>query len=250
MQTTLSTTKKVTVIYQQIVSSLLFLLISFSSFAAEDLASFCFKRTTNLAEAQKSLQFLLLPKEQIFLRPDDNCMDVNTSTDRSKLLEKFLSKRYNLIEETGVSKETSDLTKKNCQIELTTTRKKNIISTDAQLGITKLPNAATGSLSQNEVSVSQLLLGLGKPGMLELEGKTLYVTCSGGHRGFYQLEFYYSEEFRSKVSTELTVKQGEVINIGSISNNLNEKSKTLGLPESSYRVTNGSENINYELMIK
>ena len=165
-------------------------------------------------------------------------------------MEKYLSKRYTLIAETGVSKDQEDLTKKNCQIELTTTRLKNINNLDAQVGITSPPNASKGSFTQNEVSVSQLLLGLGKQGMLELEGRTLYVTCSGGTRGFYQLVFYYSEQYRSKVSTELTIKQGEPVNIGNITNDLNTKSKTLGLPESSYSTTTGSENINYELQIK
>lgn len=247
MLTILFTIKKATVIYQ-LISSLLLILISSSSFAAEDLASFCFERTTNLAVAQKSLEFLLLPREQVFLRPADHCFDVNTSTDRSKLLEKFLSKRYTLIAETGVSKDLVELSNSNCQIELKTSRKKKVNTTGASIGANN--SAATGTIEQNEVSTSQLLLGPGKPGILDLEGRSLNVTCSGGHRGIYQLVFYYSEQWRSKVSTEVTASPGETINIGNITNELDSKNKSLGLSESSYQKTTGTENINYELQIK
>ncbi len=223
-----------------------------TSFASEDLVSFCFDRTTNLKEAQSSLEFLLLPREKVFLRKADNCFDVNTSTDRSMLLEKFLSKRYNLIAETGVSKnetrELENLNKSNCQIEFKTTRKKKANTTGAAIGANS--SASSGTIEQNETSTSQLLLGLGKPGVLDLEGRALHMTCSGGLSGYYQLVFYYSEELRSKVSTEITARQGELINIGGITNDLNTKSKTLGLPESSFGTTSGSENINYELLIK
>lgn len=224
--------------------------MSFSTFAGDDLASFCFERSTNLIEAQKSLQFLLLPKEQVFLRMEDNCFEVTTSTDRSKLLEKFLSKRYTLVAETGVSKEVEDLTKKNCQVELTTTRKKKVSDIKAQIGLINDPKASVSSQSQDEVTVSQLLLGMGIPGVLEVNGKALHITCSGGYKGFFQLVFYYSEQSRAKVSTEMTVKQGEAVSVGNIVNELNEKSKSLGLPESSYSKASGFENINYELQIK
>lgn len=201
-----------TVIYQQLISSLLLiLLISSPSYATDDLVSFCFQPSTQLAEAQKSLEFLLLPREQVFPRPADHCFDVSTSTDRTKLLEKFLRKRYTLVAETGVS---------------------------------------SGSSEQNEVSTSQLLLGMGKPGTLDLFGRSLSVECRGGHRGIYQLVFSYSELWRSKVSTEVSVKQGEVVNVGSITNELDNKSKMLGLPETIYQVSKGSENISYELQIK
>ena len=242
MQMILSTIKKVTVIYL-LISSLLFSLVSLQSFASEELASFCFKSATSLSEARQSLEFLLLPREKIFLRKNDNCFDVNTSTDRSNLLEKFLSKRYTLIAERGPEMTSMS----NCHMEFKTTRKKKVNTTGASIGATN--SAATATIEQNESSTSKLLLGLGKPGVLDLEGRSLQMICSGGLRGIYQLVFYYSEEMRSKVSTEVTAKQGEVVNIGGIVNDLNTKSKTLGLPESIYNTTSETENISYELMI-
>ncbi len=186
---------------------------------------------TNLAEAQKSLEFLLLPKEHVFLRPKDHCFDVSTSVDRTNLLEKFLSKHYTLIGESHETRtlDVGNLNNQNCQLELKTIKKKNVDITKAKAGAVN--SASTDSEKLSEVSTSQILLGLGKPGSLELEGRSLYVECSGGVRGIYQLIFSYSEAYKGKVSSQLTVRQGEVVNISSITNDLNIKSKTLGLPE-------------------
>jgi hypothetical protein len=248
---TLFTIKKATVIYL-LISSIIFTLSCSLSFATEDLASFCFKRPINLVEAQKNLEFLLLPHEQIYLRTKDYCIDVNTSTDRAKLLEKFLRKSYTLVEETRIRRPLVEgsLNNQNCQLELKTTKKKKVENTDAQVGIKNGIAISSGVETASEVSTSEILLGLGKPGFLEMDGHSLYVECSGGGRGIYQLVFSYSELYRSKVSSEVTVKQGESVQIAQITNDLNNKSKMLGLPESIYQEAAGSENINYELQIK
>ncbi|MBC7712799.1 MAG: hypothetical protein H7177_05645 [Rhizobacter sp.] len=165
-------------------------------------------------------------------------------------MEKFLRKRYTLVAETEGTKDLASgmLNNQNCQLELKTTKKKKVESTNARAGNTN--NISSVSKDFAEVSTSQILLGLGKPGILELEGKSLYVECSGGPRGIYQLLFSYSEQYKAKVSTQVTVRQGEPVQIAQITNDLNNKSKTLGLPESIYQEAAGSENISYELQIK
>jgi hypothetical protein len=192
----------------------------------------------------------LLPREHVFLRTGDHCFDVNTSTDRSNLLEKFLSKHYNLIAENNGRKalNSENLNNQNCQLELKTTKRKKQDSTSVSLG--KFSSASKGTNDFSEVSTSQILLGLGKSGSLELEGRSLNVECSGGGRGIYQLVFFFSEENRAKINTQMSVKKGEVVQIASITNDLNNQTKTLGFPQSVYQEVSGSENINYELQIK
>lgn len=242
----LSTIKKATAIYR-LISSLLFIVLSFPSYASEDLVSYCFEQTTNLAEAQKNLAFLLLPKEKVFPRPEQNCFDVLTSTDRSKLLEKFLSKRYTLISEPGMPSATESIQAQQCQLELKTTKTKEVNTRDFRLGRTS--NARVGTRSTQEVSTSQILLGSGRPGSLELEGRSLYIECRKTESGIYQLIFSYSEIYRAKVSSEVNVKKGESVQIAQITNDLASKSKTLGLPQSLYRDIEGQENISYELKV-
>ena len=241
----LLTIKKATAIYRQIIS-FLFIILSFQTLASQDLVSYCFEQNTNLKEAESSLSFLLLPREKVFPRPEQNCFDVITSTNRSNLLEKFLSKRYTLINEKsrGISE---NIQAQQCQIELKKTKKLEINTKDFRLGSSN--KASVGSQLTHEVSTSQLLLGSGLSGTLELEGRSLYIECKKMNSGIYNLTFSYSEIYRTKVSSEVSVKRGEVVQIAQITNELDSKSKTLGLPQSLYQTTQGQENISYELKI-
>lgn len=230
---TLFTIKKATAIYR-LISSLLFIVFSFSSYASEDLVSYCFEHTTNLKEAESSLSYLLLPREKVFSRPEQNCFDVLTSTDRANLLEKFLSKRYTLIAEGGkTTPETFQA--QQCQLELKTTKNKQVNTKDFRLGHAN--KAKVGSSTTQDVSTSQILLGSGRPGTLELEGRSLYIECRKSTTGIYQLVFSYSEIYRTQVSSEISVKRGEVVQIAQITNDLDTKSKTIGLPQSLYQTT-------------
>jgi hypothetical protein len=233
-----SITKKATAIYLRISSLLLFLFFN-QSFAAEDLASFCFEKNVSLKEVEESLTFLLLPREHVFPRPKDLCLDVNTSTDRSKLLEKFLSKRYTLIPEGEISplKEASELQKEQCAIEFTTAKQKEVRT--AHIGVTE-------SRTTKETSVAKLLLGFGTPGTLDLEGRSLTIECRKGAKGDYQLIFSSNESTKSKVSSEVSVKQNEVVQVGQIIRDLNEKNKALGIP---YKEVEGEDKITYELKV-
>ena len=212
--------------------------------------SFCFSPNTDLNEAKQSLSFLLLSKEKVFPREKDNCFDVLTSTDRSKLLEKFLRKRYSLVGDVIEESGPIDLQDQHCQLELKTTRIKKVAATDLKLGKKKHVKAAVSTERIQEVSVSQLLLGLGRPGSLDLEGKSLYVECRKGATGAYQLIFSYSEEYKARVSSEVSVKKGEALQVAQVSRDLAEKSKTLGLPETLYKEVEGQDEISYELQIK
>lgn len=218
------------------------------SFAQEDLASFCFPKSTNLKNASDSLGFLLLPKERVFPRPQDNCFDVNTSTDRAKLLEKFLRKRYTLISETEGLSNAAKVETQHCQIEFTTKRTKNTDSKEIQIGVQN--NTSAGSNSVQELSTASLLLGVGKPGSLELEGRSLFVECSTGGTGIFNLVFSYSELYRSKVSSSVTLRTNEPLEVAQVINDLNQKSKNLGLPQTQYYENVGTEKISYELKVR
>ena len=248
MLTILLIIKKATVIYL-LISSLLFILFSHQSFATEELTSFCFEPQDSLEQAKKSIEFLLLPKEQVVLRQQEHCFEIIISPDRSKLLEKFLLKRYTLLtNKAGHISGPGNLNNQNCQIELKTSKKKKVDSTKVLVGNVNAVSTKTNEIT--EVSSSQFLLGFGKPGTLDLEGHSLYIECTGGVRDIFQLTFSYNEEVKAKISTQVTLKRGELLQIAQVTNDLNSKSKTLGIPDSLYNESVGSENISYELEIK
>lgn len=236
--------KKVIVIYS-VKSSLFLIFLSLNSFAQDDLVSFCFEKKVSLSEAAKNLDFLLLPTEKIALRPGDHCLDVLTSPHRTKLLEKFLSKRYNIISETGVSGP-SEI--EHCRIDFKTLSNKKIETNNASLG--KVTNLGTSEQSRTEVSSAQLLLASGKQGSIEVYGRSLDIECKKGASGFYQLAFFFRDQAGNSARSEITVRESELVNVGSIVKELDEKNKTLGLPTSNVSETKGYENINYELKIE
>jgi hypothetical protein len=133
-------------------------------------------------------------------------------------------------------------------LELVTKRTNNTAAKDFRIGTQN--NASASENSVQEYSTAQILLGVGKPGTLELEGKSLYVECSKGATGVYNLVFSYSEMYRSKVSSTVSLRQNETLQIAQITKDLNQQSKTLGLPQSLYAETEGQENISYELKVR
>lgn len=232
------------------ISSLLFILLSFnfSTFAQEELASFCFNPPVNLSQVKEEVSFLLLPVEKVFLRSPDNCIDIATSSNRVKLLEKFLSKRYSLTEEPEMKAIAERMSNQHCRLELKTTRLKKTNGTQFIIG--QNSNAAASASNASEISTSELLLGLGKPGLLEIGARSLMVECRRGASGIYQLIFSFSEQSRAKVNTEISVKKDETVNIAQIENELDQKNKTLGIPQISYKEDAGKEQISYELKVK
>lgn len=110
--------------------------------------------------------------------------------------------------------------------------------------------AAAGTKDVKEVSSSELLLAFGRPGTLDLEGRSLQVECTKGASGVYQLTFSFSEQYRSRVSSSVSLKQGETLQVAQVTKDLTSQSKALGLPQALYEDIQGKENISYELRIK
>lgn len=237
--------KKVIVIYRLIIS-FLFIFLSLSIYATEGLISYCFDRTTNLKEAEVSLAFLLLAKEKVFQRPEQNCLDITTSGHRANLLEKFLSKRYSLVNPEGKSN-FKNLLEQQCQIEVRVTKSLQENGKDFRLG--HLNIAKQDSHTRQEVSTSQLLLGFGYPGTLEIGERSFYIECRKNEAGVYQLIFSYNESSRARVNSTISIKRGETVLLAQIINDLDTKSKILGFPQSLYQSAQGQEDISYELKI-
>jgi hypothetical protein len=236
--------KKVIAIYPIIIS--FFLLFSSSVWSNDDLLSYCFAGNVNLHEVKRELDFLLLPREKVAFRNGDGCIDIVTSNDRGKLLEKFLRKRYTLIAETSSTDSGVSKVMEHCRLEFKTTKQRQVDTKNAAIGVSNQLNA--GSNSRAEVSTSQILLGLGKPGSLDVGGQSLEVECRKGATGFYQLIFKQAGAGNS-IQSEASLRAGEVLNVGSIAKEINEKNKNIGIPQTSFQNTVGNEVTTYELKI-
>lgn len=145
-----------------------------------------------------------------------------------------------------MSARSENIQNEQCQIEMKTTRNRVVNTRDFRLGSTNRANAGTRSMQ--EVSTSQLLLGIGRPGTLELGRRSLYIECRKTDAG-YQLIFSYSEMYRMRVSSEVFVRKGEVVQVAQVTKDLDTKSRTLGLPQSLYENVEGQDNASYELKV-
>jgi hypothetical protein len=233
------------------------LLIGKYSYGAEDLASFCFESNVSLSNVKQSISFILLPEDRLSLRPEDNCLDIVTTPSRKTILNKFLSRKYNLLnsEEPTLTPERSE-----CRLEFKTTTKKKTNSNAANIG--QKNNLVTTSGNSIAVSTTELLLMAGRPGTLNINAQmvmpdkslldisqNLQVECRPLPHDNFELIFYFDAKDKATVSTTVQLKRGESLNIAGIKNTLDDKVKTLGIPQTTLGNTQSNEDISYDLKL-
>lgn len=239
--------KKATVIYR--VSSL-FLCLFISLFcsgaiAQSDINSYCFESDVALTSVERSVNFLLLPKDTVYLREEDHCIDIVTSPDRGKLFEKFLSGRYNLRREANPA---SFAEIETCQLVLKTTVKQKKESQTVKAGDKNTLSKSEDTMSSK--STIEMALGAGVPGEMTAGPERLKVTCRFFGGGKANLQFAFADKEKGGIATDITIAKGEWLNIGSILKDLNEKNKILGVPQAEVTTTTGKTETNYELQVK
>lgn len=211
-----------------------------TSFAAEDVASYCFEPEVSLDSVKHSIGFILLEKDTVSLRKDDNCMDVVIGEKRKIILDKYLSKRYKVRNDGP-----KDLPE--CHIELKTITKKKLNSNDFKLG--PKSNLIVNESSTNAVTTSEILLGAGFSGKLVTGEQSLQIECNPIGTEAFNLLFYFEEKNKAQVSTSVKLNKNEVMNLASVKKILDEKNKTLGIPQTAITKAEGTEETNYELKV-
>lgn len=236
--------RKVTVIYV-LISSLLFLGFLSQAFASEDVGSFCFERTTPVIKVEASISFLQTGNDKIQIRKDENCLDVYSSTDRLKLYEKMIYKNFSPIS-AGLTESLNDGFANQCRIELKEIKATSINETVARLGNnSKLKTAEKDA--QNSTR-SELLMTSGKRSILTAGDVNLFIECVKTKNEIYQLAFSLSD-ISGSIQTNVEVRVGEVVDLGGIVKELNEKSKTIGVPVTEIKTQSGTIKTKYELRV-
>lgn len=236
---TLFISKRVMLIYNLIIRFSLLVIVQ-SSFAADDMASFCFEPTVSLKAAKESIGFLLLPKDSVAIDEETHCLDIVTSDARKNLLEKYLSKKFKLIS-------AAPQEKGECHLELRTITTKKQEAQDFKLG--QKNNLSVNESSTNAVMTSEMLLGAGFAGTLATGIQILKVECRPSGDDAFDLVFFFEEKSRANVSTTVRLKKNEVMNIATVRQILDDKNKTLGIPQTAIVNNESTEEINYELKV-
>ncbi|MDD4973215.1 MAG: hypothetical protein PHY93_02640 [Bacteriovorax sp.] len=211
-----------------------------------------------MRDVYKSLKILLLPRDIVEFRDEDSCIDIVTSLDRGKLFEKYLSKRYSLKRDAGVSDrieaEKLPLNENDCRLDLKTTKKTKIDTSNFKIGEKNVLNK--GETANRSVNIMELLLGAGINGEIGIGEENLKVICQPFGSDSANLIFSYSEIKKTivnsqvLVSSQVIVKKGEWLNIASVLKDLNDKTKTLGIPQTEISQTTEKNETVYELQFK
>lgn len=210
----------------------------------QDLTSFCFEKNVSLSVVVDSLKVLMLPRDIIEKREEDNCIDLIAPPNRANLFEKFLIKRYSLIKDVKPSLNNID---QQCLLELKTTKKMKRV--DDQLKLGSKNSLKSSETEMTQVSSMDLLIGSGIPGELTAGPQQLSVICKiFGEKA--QLIFSFSEKEKASVKTEIMIKKNEWLNIASVIQELNDKVKTLGIPQSELGSAKGVQETIYEIQFK
>ena len=169
-------------------------------------------------------------------------MDIATSSDRGKLFEKFLGKRYDL------KREISEIKAQDCRLDLKTTKSIKIDTSRFKAGEKNLINK--GEASSKITSVMELLLGEGLPGEISVGLNQFKIICRLIGKESANLVISYAEKNQGNLNSEILVKKGEWTNIGSAVKELEDKVKTQGIPQTEIIQTKEKDEIVYELQLK
>jgi len=226
-----------------LITLVFFVFLASNLWADEGLESFCFERNVSLSQVEGAIIFLKKADDKIQKNETDHCLEISADTKRLPLFSKLINRRFQVIG--GDQVEVT--TKQHCKITLEIKRKKKVDGKNFQLG--EWTAAKVSNISEDEISTSDLVLMYGKSGSLSVTPRELQVECVKTHSGHFNLVFYFEEKNKSKLSTEVQINSGESLDIGTVTNQLNQKEKTLGIPQTTISEQVGNEETRYFLKV-
>ncbi len=188
--------------------------------------------------------FLKKADDKIQKNETDHCLEISADEKRLPLFSKLINRRFKVI---GGDEFEGSNNKKHCKITLEIKRKKNVDSKKFQIG--QSSNIKSSNITEDEKSASDLILMYGKSGTLSVTPRELQVECAKTNSGVFQLVFYFEEKNKSKLSTEVQVNPGESLDIGTVTSQLDQKEKTLGIPQTTIQDQVGSEETRYSIKV-
>lgn len=214
-----------------------------SAWSLEPLTGFCFTMGTDLKQVEAYLSPLLLPKERLDLRHNLGCVELPLGLHRKPLFERYLNKRYPIIRSyagTGNSYPTRpSVTKtlKNCRIEVLKITDHTTTTDTAKAGQQSRLNQSNSKGS--EISKSQLLLGEGLGGHLEVDGDRVELTCF--YRGLRREIQVTLNSATGSLQSSIMASIGEKIDLGSVVKEIKDKNREIGYPKGiEYEKTKGN----------
>lgn len=224
----------------------------------------CFVSDAEALRARPLVEVVLL-KGQDRVEVDGRCLNVSCDVKRSEILSRWVKTRLPHAESTFSSLDVPEL---ECDmLALKKTRKQKEQSNVQVDG--RSFQVSAGDETSEQIEEHILKVSSGGTATLVMGPNELKITCTASASGIYRLKFsqrYVSpppvvvggmlvqppqQENATSISSELEARRSTPINIGQISKDLSNKSKSAGLPSGlDYEVTTGNETVEWSLTIR
>lgn len=195
--------------------------------------SYCFEKQISLKQVQNSIQPFLLAGEGSQLDEQRHCVRVRAlSPARKELIKKLISSQYKVI--LPIAQDSNQIQRsgrlESCRLEIERVSRERTVKRQVQVGNkTKILEVREGG---GQVSRSQLLLGVGKPGMFRMDGNEYYMTCNKSGYSKYEISLSLERDYgRSMLSTTITTVKDKKVNLGSMKDEIKNKKKDISLSQ-------------------
>jgi hypothetical protein len=224
----------------------------------------CFVSDAEALRARPLVEVVLV-KGQDRVEVDGRCLNVTCDVKRAEILNRWVKTRLPQAESTFSSLDIPEL---ECDmLALKKTRKQkeqSNVQVDGRSFQVSAGDAQTEQIEEHILKVTS-----GGTATLVMGPSELKITCTASPSDTYRLKFSQryitpppvfvggvlvqppQQENATSVSTELEARKNTPINIGQISKDLSNKSKSAGLPSGfDYEATTGNETVEWSLTIR
>lgn len=194
------------------------------------------------------METVTAPKDRIYKRESNHCLEIEISSHRRELLEKWMYKKYRPLK--GISDSSPSIsdgtTQGNCHLKIEAVSAGS--SNTKNFSVGQKNGVSTTERSSSGTRRSSLLLGVGFSGYIQVNEERVELTCQRVSGNGYRIAINLQGPDQG-VGTALEVRKGQRINIGSVVNDLNQRRKTLGIPKGiEVEKTTGKETKDYFLI--
>jgi hypothetical protein len=211
----------------QLIFLLSLLFLTQNSYSQNVVRLYCFEGE-NLSQVSSYLKPILKSTDSINEIRSANCLEVQLSNVRIPLFDSWLSRRYKYRNDFSNLSGTvqKPVSSKNCRLELNKKTKSSSQLNSGNIGSKN--NININSSGSSRTSRSRFLMMSGEPFSLRINDFNTYITCHKKSSGNYQIRISLSEN-KGALSTSVSLVSGQEVNVGSIVENLDSKSKNMNI---------------------
>jgi len=201
---------------------------------ANPLQVICFSSEVNLKAAKSHSLTILAKRDKVFIRESNHCLEFKVSPSRVELLTKWIERRFKILNHYREGSGSTSNVKiglnqlngfETCNLSIVEEKQASENVKEFSMGEnSKLSETVTKSTGGRK---SSLLLGVGSQGSITVNDTRVELTClKAGAR--YNVRVNLAG-LNSAIATQVQVMKGARVNLGSVVEDLNSRTRETGL---------------------